>query len=130
MQAEPRGHPCGCGRSVRHTAVESDRGLQGLAPGAGSAMVLASQPDKSAQVYLRTTICRNMPAPRHFRMNVITILADTLRRDHCGPWHHGLPIAALGDAAQPDWVLPTPNIDRLAARGTVFDQAYCGSHPC
>lgn len=63
-------------------------------------------------------------------MNVIHILADTLRRDHCGPWHQGRPVSALGDPTQPDWVVPTPNIDRLAARGTVFDQAWCGSHPC
>jgi arylsulfatase A-like enzyme len=31
---------------------------------------------------------------------------------------------------QPDWVVPTPNIDRLARRGTVFDNAFCGSFPC
>ncbi len=63
-------------------------------------------------------------------MNVITIVMDTLRRDHCGPWNHGLPISVLGDAGQPDWVVPTPNLDRLAERGTVFDQGYCASHPC
>lgn len=63
-------------------------------------------------------------------MNVVHILADTLRRDHCGPWHGGLPIRALGDPAQPAWTVPTPNIDRLAAQGTVFDQAWNGSFPC
>lgn len=63
-------------------------------------------------------------------MNVIHIVADTLRRDHCGPWHHGRPVNALGDATQPDWVVPTPNLDRLAVRGTIFDQAWIGSHPC
>lgn len=63
-------------------------------------------------------------------MNVITILCDTLRRDHCGPYHHGAPVSSMGDPMQPDWVVPTPNIDRLAAQGTVFDNAWCGSHPC
>jgi arylsulfatase A-like enzyme len=63
-------------------------------------------------------------------VNVITILCDTLRRDHCGPYNHGAPIARLGDPTQPDWVVPTPNLDRLAARGTVFENAWCGSHPC
>lgn len=36
----------------------------------------------------------------------------------------------MGDPTQPDWVIPTPNMDRLAERGTVFDNAWCGSHPC
>lgn len=63
-------------------------------------------------------------------MNVLTIICDTLRRDHCGPYHHDRPVRALGDPTQPDWVVPTPNMDRLAARGTVFDNAWCGSHPC
>lgn len=63
-------------------------------------------------------------------MNVIHIVADTVRRDHCGPWHQGRPVNELGDPNQPDWVVPTPNLDRLAARGTVFDQAWIGSHPC
>lgn len=34
------------------------------------------------------------------------------------------------DASQPGWVVPTPNLDRLAARGTVFDNCWCGSSPC
>lgn len=63
-------------------------------------------------------------------MNVITILCDTLRRDHCGPYHHGRTLAEMGDPTQPDWVVPTPNLDRLAAWGTTFDNAWCGSHPC
>lgn len=49
-------------------------------------------------------------------MNVVVILLDTLRRDHLGcygnPW------------------IRTPNLDRLAARSTVFDNAYIGSYPC
>lgn len=63
-------------------------------------------------------------------MNVISILCDTLRRDHCAPYHQGMPLAQLGDPTQADWVVPTPNLDRLATRGTVFDNAWCGSHPC
>ncbi len=63
-------------------------------------------------------------------MNVIVILCDTLRRDHCGPYHEGRPLNACWSAEAPDWVVPTPNMDRLAARGTVFDQCYCGSTPC
>jgi len=27
-------------------------------------------------------------------------------------------------------VVPTPNMDRLAGRGTVFTNCYCGSTPC
>ena len=63
-------------------------------------------------------------------MNVILILCDTLRRDHCGPYHGGRPLSQVTGDGQPDWVVPTPNIDRLAERGTVFENAYCGSHPC
>ncbi|MGC9467118.1 MAG: sulfatase [Anaerolineae bacterium] len=63
-------------------------------------------------------------------MNVIVILCDTLRRDHCGPYHHGRPLNECWSREAPDWVVPTPNIDRLAERGTVFDQCYCGSTPC
>jgi arylsulfatase A-like enzyme len=63
-------------------------------------------------------------------MNAIVILCDTLRRDHCGPYHHGKPLNQVGGRDQPDWVVPTPNLDRLAAMGTVFDQCYTGSTPC
>ncbi|MDP0495655.1 MAG: sulfatase [Verrucomicrobiota bacterium JB024] len=63
-------------------------------------------------------------------MNVITILCDTLRRDHCTPYNHGKSLNQCWSAEQPDWVVQTPNIDRLASRGTTFDQAWCGSTPC
>ncbi len=63
-------------------------------------------------------------------MNVITILCDTLRRDHCTPYNHGKPVNQCWSKEQPDWVVKTPNIDRLAAQGTTFDQAWCGSTPC
>ena len=63
-------------------------------------------------------------------MNVISIVCDTLRRDHCGPYHHGKPLNQCGSSEQPNWVVPTPNMDRLATKGTVFDYCWCGSTPC
>lgn len=63
-------------------------------------------------------------------MNVIFILCDTLRRDHCGPYHLGRPLNQCWSREAPSWVVPTPNFDRLAARGTVFDNCWCGSSPC
>lgn len=63
-------------------------------------------------------------------MNVIVILCDTLRRDHCGPYNQGKPLNQCWSAQAPDWIVPTPNMDRLAERGTVFRNAYCGSTPC
>lgn len=63
-------------------------------------------------------------------MNVLFILCDTLRRDHCGPYNGGRPLNQAGSAQQPNWKVPTPNMNRLAEKGTVFTQAYCGSTPC
>ena len=64
-------------------------------------------------------------------MNVITLLCDTLRRDHCGVYNPPkLPLNELWSNQQADWHVPTPNMDRLAARGTRFDHAWCGSTPC
>ena len=62
-------------------------------------------------------------------MNVILICCDTLRWDHCGPYHRGRTLRECGSPEQPDWVVPTPNIDRLAQRGTVFDACWSGSYP-
>lgn len=63
-------------------------------------------------------------------MNVILILCDTLRRDHCSPYTGGKPLNECWSEQAPGWQVPTPNMDRLAARGTVFDNCYCGSSPC
>ena len=62
-------------------------------------------------------------------MNCIVILCDTLRWDHCSPYHKGHPLSDMSGEQAP-WVVPTPNIERLASRGTVFDNAWCGSSPC
>ena len=48
-------------------------------------------------------------------MRVITIVADTFRRDHLGCYGN-------------KWIR-TPNLDALADVSTVFDQAYIGSFP-
>jgi len=63
-------------------------------------------------------------------MNCILVVCDTLRRDHCGPYHRGCPLNEVQSEEQPDWVVPTPNMDRLADRGTTFENAWCGSTPC
>ena len=48
-------------------------------------------------------------------MNVILIVADTWRRDHMGCYGN-------------EWI-HTPNVDALAAEGTVFDNANFASYP-
>ena len=63
-------------------------------------------------------------------MNVILILCDTLRRDHVGAYNLGRPLNECFSAEAPAWRVPTPNMDRLARRGMVFDNCYCGSTPC
>ena len=63
-------------------------------------------------------------------MNVIVILCDTLRRDHVGAYSLGRPLNECWSREAPPWTVPTPNMDRLAARGTVFDNCYVGSTPC
>jgi len=63
-------------------------------------------------------------------MNVILILCDTLRRDHVGAYTGGRPLNECGSPEAPAWAVPTPNMDRLAARGTTFHNCWCGSTPC
>ena len=63
-------------------------------------------------------------------MNVIVILCDTLRRDHVGAYSGGKALNQCWSAEAPDWSVPTPNMDRLIERGTVFDHCYIGSTPC
>ena len=55
-------------------------------------------------------------------MRTLFIVMDSLNR-------HFLSAYAQGTAHQ-DLVALTPNIDRLAQRGVVFDNHYCGSMPC
>ena len=55
------------------------------------------------------------PAANTKRLNVVLLVADTFRRDHVGCYGC-------------DWI-KTPNLDRLAAEGVVFDRAYTGSYP-
>lgn len=50
-------------------------------------------------------------------MNIITILVDSLNRDALSIYN-------------PETEVQTPNITRLAARGTVFDNHFVGSLPC
>ncbi len=63
-------------------------------------------------------------------MNVIVILCDTLRRDHVGAYTGGRALNRCWSAEAPDWAVPTPNMDRLAERGTTFTNCWCGSTPC
>lgn len=49
-------------------------------------------------------------------MNAIVFLLDTVRSDHLGCYGN-------------TWI-QTPNLDRLARSGTVFENAYLGSYPC
>src|SRR5512139_1573158 len=51
------------------------------------------------------------PAAAQIGPNVILITIDTLRADYLG---------CYGNAR-----IPTPNLDALAAQGTIFDRAYC-----
>lgn len=63
-------------------------------------------------------------------MKTIVLLCDTLRRDHCSPYTDGKPLNQCWADGAPDWALPTPNMQRLADRGTTFQNAWCGSTPC
>ena len=49
-------------------------------------------------------------------MNTILVVIDTLRRDHLGCYGN-------------KWI-HTPNLDALATKSVVFDNAYIGSYPC
>ncbi len=46
-------------------------------------------------------------------MNVIVILCDTLRRDHCSPYTGGKPLNQCWSREAPGWSVPTPNMERL-----------------
>lgn len=67
-------------------------------------------------------------------MNVLAIISDTLRRDRLN-FYRDRPAAgaaATGPAARIDWpdrLAWTPNLDRLAARSTVFDRYYAAAFP-
>ena len=54
--------------------------------------------------------------------NLLLIVSDQHRRDACGVYG--------SKVRRRDGSSPTPNIDKLAARGTVFDRAICNSPLC
>ena len=57
----------------------------------------------------------DLPGERR-KPNILFVICDQLRADH------------LGYAGNP--VVQTPNIDSLAARGTIFDRAYVNNLGC
>ena len=58
-------------------------------------------------------------------MNFIVVVSDTMRRDHISAYG-----AQSGSwASGGEWSVETPNIDRLAQRGCLFEDAYIGSFP-
>ena len=61
-------------------------------------------------------VAATLPAPAvpSSKMNVVLILCDTLRRDHCSPYHGGLPLSECTGDGQLAWTIPTPNLERLA----------------
>lgn len=70
------------------------------------------------------------------KMNVITIVSDTLRPDHLGynqrRSRHRTPAPLRlweRSAVRNDPWIRTPSLDRFAARAASFDEAYCGSFP-
>jgi len=63
-------------------------------------------------------------------MNCLVILCDTLRRDHCSAYTGGKPLNECWSAEAPVWSVPTPNMQRLADRGTTYTNCWCGSTPC
>lgn len=63
-------------------------------------------------------------------MKTIVLLCDTLRRDHCSPYNQGKPLNQCWGDGAPDWPVNTPNIQRMADRGTTYTNAWCGSTPC
>ncbi len=58
-------------------------------------------------------------------MNFIVIVSDSLRRDHVSCYGNQPEQWASGGR----WSVRTPNIDRLAAMGSRFDNYYVGSFP-
>ena len=58
-------------------------------------------------------------------MNFITIVCDTLRRDHVSTYS----AQPLKWASGAEWTVNTPNFDRFAERACVFEDAYIGSFP-
>lgn len=63
-------------------------------------------------------------------MNVIVIICDTLRRDHVSAYNEGKPLNECGYPDAPSWCVLTPNMDRIAEHGLIFDNCWCGSTPC
>ncbi len=94
---------------VSRRAFLTGLGAAGAAGLAGKKLVRAINPEQL------TFLPRIMRPHQQERLNVITIMADSIRYDHVG--FHGN-----------DWI-HTPNIDAFAAESIVFDRAYSGGFP-
>jgi len=61
------------------------------------------------------------------KRNVIVIMNDSLRRDHVNCYGVPAPWERPGHEGEP--FIYTPNLDRLAANGMLFDRYYVASYP-
>jgi len=60
-------------------------------------------------------------------MNIVVVMSDTFRRDHITAYGDTAPWSRPGHANEP--FIDTPNLDRLASQGALFDRFYLSSYP-
>lgn len=93
-----------------------ERILQGarralLVMGSGVALLAAVMPARN--LYLERAAAASLPAGAGDQPNVLIVVMDTVRADHVSAYGYARPT--------------TPNLDRLAREGVLFEQAYSTS---